>query len=389
LGHAFAGRLGGPDAVAAALLVAVAVTSSRLGLANPLLVGLLVAAWLAWRRGLLVGRPLGRPLLPPLAFFSLASVVSASASLDPLRSWEAMPRLVVLILVPLSAALVDRVWWPRLVTGLAAVTTLFALWGIVQYMHGANHLENRIQGPMSHYMIYAGWMLLAVLVLLAELLLDPGRRLWLLLPPAVLGTVALFLSYTRNAWVGLAAGLLLLAVVWRRRLLLVYPALALVIWLVLPRPVMQRALSTFDLRQPANYDRLCMWVSGVQMIRDYPLTGVGPTMVEEVYPLYRRDDAPRWRVPHLHNNVLQIGAERGLPALACYFWLLGAFFVSGWRALPNLAGSARAATGASLVAILGITVAGLFEYNFWSAPVQYLTLVILGIAPGMAERKPE
>ena len=160
------------------------------------------------------------------------------------------------------------------------------------------------------------------------------------------------------------------------------------IWLALPNAVMERALSTFNLRQSANYDRLCMWVSGIQMIRDYPLTGVGPAMVEQVYPLYRRDDAPRWRVPHLHNNILQIAAERGLPALGCYFWLLGTFFIGGWRSLPHLTGSARAAAGASLVAILGITVAGLFEYNFWSAPVQYLTLVIMGIAPGMAERQP-
>ena len=379
-------RSGGADVIAAALLVGVAATSSRLGLANPLLAGLLVAAWLAWRRGLLAGRPLARPLLLPLAFFSVITVVSALSSEDPWTSVGTLPRLVVFLLVPLSAALVDSVWWNRLVIALAAVTTLFAVWGIVQYMQGANHLEDRIHGPMSHYMIYGGWMLVAILALLADLLLNPARKVWLLLPPTVLGTIALSLSYTRNAWVGLAGGVLLLAAVWRRWLLLAYPVLALTVWLALPKPILDRAISTFDLRQHANYDRVCMWISGTQMIRDYPLTGVGPGMVERLYPLYRRDDAPRWRVPHLHNNLLQIAAERGLPALVAYVWLIGSFFVFTWRGLPRLDGPRKAAAAASLVAILGITLAGLFEYNFWSAPVQYFTLVILGIGPGMVER---
>ena len=111
-------------------------------------------------------------------------------------------------------------------------------------------------------------------------------------------------------------------------------------------------------------------------------------MVPRLYPLYRLDDAPRWKVPHLHNNFLQIAAERGLPAMAAYFWLLVAFFATTWRALPRLCGVRRAAVASSLVTILGITVAGMFEYNFWSAPVQYLTLVIMGAGVGMTERDP-
>jgi O-antigen ligase len=386
LAVALLARLGTADTIAAALLIGVAVTSSRLGLANPLLLALLITAAIAWRRGLLAGRPRAHVLIAPIVVFAAVSVLSAITSLDPLVSLPALPRLVVFLLVPLAAALIDRVWWRRLTAALAVVTLLLAVWGLIQWLQGANHLQARIHGPMSHYMIYAGWLLLAVLVLVTDLVLNPRRRIWLLLPPTLLGIIALLLSLTRNAWIGLAAGLLLLAAVWRRWLLLAYPVLTLLLWLALPNAVVNRALSTFDLQQSANYDRVCMWISGVQIVRDYPLTGVGPAMLEKIYPLYRRDDAPRWRVPHLHNNFLQLAAERGLPAMAVYLWLLVAFFAVSWRGLPRLAGEERAAAAASLVALLGITVAGLFEYNFWSAPVQYLTLVIMGIAPGMLER---
>jgi O-antigen ligase len=144
-------------------------------------------------------------------------------------------------------------------------------------------------------------------------------------------------------------------------------------------------VSVFDLKQSSNYDRVCMTLSGVEMIRDYPITGVGLDMVERMYPLYRRDDAPRWRVPHLHNNIMQIAAERGLPALAAYLWLMGAFFTVTWRALPRLSGRSRAAVATSLASVVAISIAGLFEYNFWFANIQYLMLVLMGAGVGRLE----
>ncbi|MBZ5589052.1 MAG: O-antigen ligase family protein [Acidobacteriia bacterium] len=378
-------RTGRAGAFAAGTIVAAAATSSRLGIANPLLVIAGIAAWRAWRGGELRGRPFARALLPPLVLFVVASLVSALFSLDPLQSFDKTPRLAVLLLVPLSAALIDQTWWRRLVAALCVATTVLATWGIFQYLHGANDLEHRIQGPLAHYMLFAGCVLLGSAFAIAELLLNPQRRVWLLLPPALLGPIALLLSYTRNAWVGLAAALLLLAAVGRRRLLLLYPVLALALWLVLPRSVLDRVVSIFDLRQSANYDRVCMAISGVEMIRDHPVTGVGLDMVDRMYPLYRRDDAPRWSVPHLHNNIVQIAAERGLPALAAYLWLMGAFFTVTWRGLPRLSGSQRAAAAASLASVLAISIAGLFEYNFWFANVQYTTLVIMGAGVGQVE----
>jgi len=372
--------------VATVALVAAAAASCRLALANVLLVVAVGAGWWAWRRGELAGRPWARVLVLPLGVFALLSLLSATTSLDPLASFANLPRLLVFACVPLAAAMLDERWWGWLVAGLAGMGALMAVWGIVQFLQGADSLENRIRGPLSHYMTYSGWLLLVVLVLLTELLLRPGKRVIWLLPPALLGTVALFLTYTRNAWVGLAVGVLVLAAVWRRRLLLLYPVLAVAIWLLFPRPVLERVISTVDLRQQANYDRLCMVLSGVEMVRDHPWTGVGPDMVSRLYPLYRRDDAPRWRVPHLHNNVLQIAAERGLGALAAYLWFLVAFFTTTWRSLPGLATQRRSAVAAALVAVAGITAAGFFEYNFWDAEIQLLTIVLMGTSVGLCQR---
>jgi len=49
---------------------------------------------------------------------------------------------------------------------------------------------------------------------------------------------------------------------------------------------------------------------------DRPIFGLGPELVKPYYTLYRDPDAPRWRVPHLHDNVLQIAAASGIFAAA-------------------------------------------------------------------------
>lgn len=375
----------GARTVAAAALAGAAILSSRLFAANLLLVVAFVAAWVCWRRGLLDGRPHARALLPALAAFVIVSLLTSLTSQDPLVSLRQLPRLLVFLLVPLAALFLDRTWWARVVAGLAVATTVLAVWGLLEYLHGADNLEERIRGPLSHYMTYSGWLLVAVLVLISEAALGHGRRRLWLVPPAALGAVAMLLSLTRNSWVGLAAGLLLLGLTWHRRLLVVYPLFVVAVWLAAPKAVIDRVWSTFDLRQHANYDRLCMLVSGIQMVRDYPWTGIGPDMVPQLYPLYRRDDAPRWQVPHLHNNPMQIAAERGLPGLAAYLWLIGAFAAATWRGLPRLAPEDRTAVAATLVAVAGITAAGVFEYNFWDAEIQYLVLVLMGVGAGRVE----
>ena len=56
--------------------------------------------------------------------------------------------------------------------------------------------------------------------------------------------------------------------------------------------------------------------------------------MKEVYAIYRKQDAPRARPPHLHNNVVQLWAERGILGLGAYLLLLALFLrecVRGWR----------------------------------------------------------
>ena len=355
----------------------------KIALANGLLV-IGVAAWAeALRRGTVRWRRAGIHLA--ILGYVAASLGAVVFSQAPGVSVMELGDLATLLLVPMTVSLLTPARWDRLLGWLAAVAAASSIAGIWQYLHGASDLGHRLRGLTTHYMTFGGWTLIVTLLLVADMAFSRDRRRLLWTAPAVvLCTTALLLSYTRNAWVGLAVGLLLMAAVWRPRAFLLYPVLALALVVLLPRPVLDRLVSIVDLRQPSNYDRLCMLVSAEQMVQDHPLFGVGLGMVKRRYPVYRRDDAPRWSVPHLHDNLLQIAAERGLFGLAAYVWILAAFFRHTWRALRRAGPGTFPALAGCFLAVAGISVAGLFEYNWGDAEVWILTLTCLAAPYALA-----
>ena len=164
---------------------------------------------------------------------------------------------------------------------------------------------------------------------------------------------------------------------------LVFAAPLLVFFLIfMPSGLFGRFVSAFDTKQESNLDRIRMIQAGVEIIKDYPLLGVGPANVKEVYPLYRRHDAPRFRIPHLHNNIVQLWAERGILALAAYILLNLLFLRECWRAWRGPT-SRFAEVGVAVV--VGLATAGLFEFNFGDTEVFWILLDVMALVVAFTE----
>ena len=137
----------------------------------------------------------------------------------------------------------------------------------------------------------------------------------------------------------------------------------------------RRRQSTFNAQDPANQDRFAMLEVGARIVRDHPLLGVGPNMVPQVYEQYRPDYAVNPTNPHLHNVPMQIAAERGLPALGIWIWLMAALALALVRQFNASADRVLSAT--ALAAVAAMLVAGLFEYNFGDSEFLMLFLVLV------------
>jgi O-antigen ligase len=230
---------------------------------------------------------------------------------------------------------------------------------------------------MGHYMTYSGLLMLVIIAGAARLMFRRSDRVWTaLVMPALL--VALGLTLTRGAWVGAFLGLAVLFALRDFRMLAILPVVAAVFVILAPAAVTDRMYSMFDINDPSNRDRVAMARSGVRMVQDHPLTGVGPNMVPRVYAQYRDPSAVNPTNPHLHNVPLQIAAERGLPALAAWLWFLIVAARGLWHRFQRSEMPSLAAAGlGGLVAMLA---AGMFEHNFGDSEFLMLLLVLLTLA---------
>jgi O-antigen ligase len=241
-------------------------------------------------------------------------------------------------------------------------------------MLGYDHTEKRPEGSLTLYMTYSGVVMLVLCSATARLLFYREQRIWpgIALPALAVG---LAVTFTRNAWVGAMAAIGTLFAIRDRRLLLALPLVAGLFLVTAPDALRSRALSTFDVQDPSNRDRVAMWTIGWRIVLDHPLAGVGPDMVKEVYADYRPAQYVNPTNPHLHNVPIQIAAERGLPALAAWLWFVAVALRDLWRQLGRGPMSALAAAGLS--AVIAMLAAGMFEYNFGDSEFLMLLLGLM------------
>ena len=341
-----------------------------------------MVGWCIWKR-LLV--PSFHILYMPLALYGLASTVSAMVTAREIHSLGEAALWGKILLFPAALILLRNVPKAKATT-LRMVLVFGAMassMGLAQYLTegGFHDLEHRITGPASHVMTLSGLLLPVALTFIVLWIYDAGN-LWLL-AGGLATNVALLITFTRSAWLGWVVGLAVLLILkWPKALAWSVPVAVIAISFA-PLPLFSRVISSFDTRQSSNLDRIRMAEAGVEIIKDYPVFGVGPSNVKEIYPLYRKHDAPRFRIPHLHNNVIQLLAERGVLALVAYLFLQGLFLRDCVRAWGGPA-TKYAEIGVVVVASLGA--AGLFEFNFGDTEVFWLLLDLFAIVIAFAER---
>ena len=135
------------------------------------------------------------------------------------------------------------------------------------------------------------------------------------------------------------------------------------------------------MENPNDLDRLAMAATGLKMIKAHPLLGIGPGLMERVYPAWVVDWGFREQNPHLHNNLLQIAAERGLLGLSAWLWMMAAFGILAWRILRSVGatGPGGPEACAALAALAGFLAMGMFEYNFSDSEVLMALLYVVSL----------
>jgi len=373
----------------------------------------LAAATVAYLTHLLRSRPTISfpPLKLPLLLFCLTTLNSILWAEHPAGGWVAVRKLVLFLILLLSVNLVASArHLGALFRGLFFVSALAGLVGTAQFViqyHSVRHLHHdrvyyymtltRIHGFMGHWMNFGGQQMLVFTALLAFLLLSAslakgflagqegkGKGLYGLVMAVV--ATALVLNFTRGVWLGCFVATLYIVARWKPRTLWVIPVLLVVAYLAAPSMIRRRvSLAFHPTDDPALAIRLEMWGAGLRMVREHPWVGVGPENIPQVYTQY----LPPGTTPmagyhdHLHDNLLQLAAERGLPCLVAWLWFMLALGCNILRIRGRLS-SERWVADAAFAAWLAFLAEGFFEYNFGTSPVLMVFLFVMS-TPFVAE----
>ena len=356
------------------------------------------------------------PVKLPLALFCFFSVVSVFWAANPPAGWLAVRKLVLFGIFLLTMNLIVSIRHMEfLYRALFVESALAGSVAVGQFVHqyGAVHAAHpgrvyaymtgeRIHGFMGHWMNFSGQQMLVFMALVALLLLPLGggaglktapssrssRRIWWLVLAVVGASIAL--SLTRGVWLGCFVGAIYVIARLNPRWLWALPVLVVACYFAAPTLVRQRVnVLVHPATDPSLSIRFEMWHVAKNMLERHPWVGVGPNNIEEVYLLY----LPSGKAPvvgyheHLHNNLLQLGAERGLPALAAWVWLMAALGWRFWRIRRQLSGAPVPTwiADAAIAAWLAFLVEGCFEFNFGTSPVLMLFL-FMASTPFVVER---
>ena len=206
----------------------------------------------------------------PLLIYAAWTLVSAAFSPDPRTSFIDSKQLVVFLIVP---AVYQLARGNRALTVFNVIITVgaaSAILGIVQYgVLNYDHLGQRPQGALGHYMTYSGLLVLVICAAVGRLLFDTRHCAWAaIVMPSLAAAIAL--TFTRSAWVGVAAGVTVLFVLKDRRLLALLPVIAALFVVLAPARINARMYSMFDLNDPTTRDRVAMLQEGRAMIAEHP-----------------------------------------------------------------------------------------------------------------------
>jgi putative inorganic carbon (HCO3(-)) transporter len=384
--------------------------------------------------------------LPPLGLPMLLFLGAVLLSLLPAESLqysakEVIKWIEVLALYLLVSNEMDERWIRALVLTFLVTGTLAAAQGIYQFLFQVGPEGfilfgrfMRAYGTFDQPNPYGGYLgltlPLAVGLVAGGLLRIPcpspppqpswsspsrekGTPVWWILLAGGSGTLmlaALIMTWSRGAWLGFGAAVVVMAVAVVVRsgrgavLGAVFGLLAAYVLLAgglarVPPAITQRFgdfvpyLGVLDVRgmeiTDANFavlERVAHWQAAWRMWTDYPWLGVG---IGNYEPAYSRYALPFWpqALGHAHNYYLNIAAETGVIGLLSYLLLWGAALVLAWRAVWRASGWYWGVSLGVLGVLVHLSVHNFFDSLFVHGMYLHVAILLGVIAAGWQKER--
>lgn len=311
-----------------------------------------VVAWLYnWRKKGEVALALP-PLWQPGAVFLVCSFLSAFVSKDmafSFMNWALQPLMYALVYFLIYTTVSTEKEKEKALYAFLAGAVVTVVYGFFQYANAADMaadmeaqswvdperfplLRRRMYSTLENPNLFGAYLLMIISILTAFTLRERAVKKRTVFAVILLSLLlCLALTYSRGAWVSLAAIVLGLTLFYDKRFGLLF-LLVPVVLAFYHGQVVERFLSLFSGEDTSVDLRFALWESTMAMIEEHPLLGVGWGAYFLAYPDYNffiQEEGVL--IFHAHNMYLNMLAEVGIPGGMAF---LLAFFAQGilcWR----------------------------------------------------------
>lgn len=294
--------------------------------------------------------------LPPLwqlgAVFLVCSFLSAFVSKDmafSFMNWALQPLMYALVYLLIYTTVSTEKEKEKALYAFLAGAVVTVVYGFFQYANAADMaadmeaqswvdperfplLRRRMYSTLENPNLFGAYLLMIISILTAFTLRERAVKKKTVFAVILFSLLlCLALTYSRGAWVSLAAIVLGLTLFYDKRFGLLF-LLVPVVLAFYHGQVVERFLSLFSGEDTSVDLRFALWESTMAMIEEHPLLGVGWGAYFLAYPDYNffiQEEGVL--IFHAHNMYLNMLAEVGIPGGMAF---LLAFFAQGilcWR----------------------------------------------------------
>ncbi|KYZ76407.1 hypothetical protein AXX12_08210 [Anaerosporomusa subterranea] len=334
------------------------------------------------------GDKLLRVLFFCLLAFLVSSLVSTFYSVNVMASVKKVMIFaagIILFYVSYKAAQQGK--YRKYLEVILFLTVAYALViaGVLLYQHFALNIK-RPRSIVGNVNYAANYLELSIPIAIALLSTkDFGNKFVKgLLSLTLLGLLAgLFFTFTRGAWIATAIVILVMVVVNKQYKWLALGSVAAIPTIISSNYGIRRFFSIFQMNHQNNIERLYGWTSSLQIIRDYPWTGIGFGTFKQVYPTYMLPQAKEI-LAHAHSTPLVLATEGGLFTAIfffCFFFAAMVYIICGYRTIGS--SYYRNLVLGLACAAIALIINGTVDYAFTRSEVWALFISQLGFCLGL------
>jgi len=194
---------------------------------------------------------------------------------------------------------------------------------------------------------------------------------------AIFGSIILIYTGSRGAILGYVTGFIIIIIIsikkyefkkYWKLLLILFVMMVLLINLV-PSNVLYRFKKISDLKTVEQ--RLFMYKTGLKLISDHPLLGIGRGQFRYTYPYYKPEQARNFT--HIHSLYIHLPVEIGIPGFIIFLLLLKKIFydnIKKWK------GNNPWLHYGVIIGVVGAGVHNFFDWTFLNSQVGIYLIIL-------------